>query len=303
MTLIHPDSEVTIPTMPLPQAHDSLGQWLRRARLARGFEPRDVAQRLRINVAIIEALEADDPSRYPEAPVFMRGHLQRLARLLGLPEQDVLERYKRSTSVEPPPLKIAPPIKPQVRLSDTGVRWFSYLLIVTLASWLAWLGVEQVTTHLQAADTLPLVGTTSTQPVPIPLPPPLVPPPSKHATPEPIPPTPPLPVSQAAITSTAPVPPVTQPLPAGQAEITLVLKDDCWVDIRDADATRLAQGVLKSSAPHTFTGRSPFTVRLGKPSVVTKLLLNGEPVNPSVYQPKRGSGSRFTLHHRQTATP
>lgn len=135
----------------------SVGSMLAEARSARRWERRDVAIRLGVSPGVIEALEEDAFERLG-APVFVRGYLIRYARLLDLPEQEILDRYKQLGVSEPPPLQVGRSIRPQARMTDTGVRWISYILFFGMIAYLAWLGLEQVTSHLDSSTTTPQAG-------------------------------------------------------------------------------------------------------------------------------------------------
>ena len=73
------------------------GGILRQVREAYGIELREVAERSKIGMAYLVALEADDFTRLP-APVYVRGFLTEYARILGLDPERVkdsyLERYR-----------------------------------------------------------------------------------------------------------------------------------------------------------------------------------------------------------------
>ncbi|HVC36781.1 MAG TPA: RodZ domain-containing protein [Gammaproteobacteria bacterium] len=82
---------------------DSLGATLRVAREARGFSVHKTAQDMHVSDAIIEALEHDDFACLG-APIFVRGHLRNYARLLGLPEDEILAAEHTADKLAPPPL-------------------------------------------------------------------------------------------------------------------------------------------------------------------------------------------------------
>lgn len=115
---------------------ESLGAWLARIRCNRGMESRDAARRLRLNPAIVQAIEADNFA-WLGPPVFVRGYLSRYAQLLDLPETEVLERYRQlaGPSPEPPPLKVVLPLQRQTRLRD--LRGLFYLILVIGIGWTA----------------------------------------------------------------------------------------------------------------------------------------------------------------------
>jgi cytoskeleton protein RodZ len=67
----------------------SPGTRLRAAREALGLSIEDVAERLRLNAALVLAME-EDRLALLGAPVFARGHLRNYATLLGVPESEVV---------------------------------------------------------------------------------------------------------------------------------------------------------------------------------------------------------------------
>ena len=114
----------------------SLGAWLAQARAGYNVEQRDAARHLGLNPAIIQAIENDDFAQLGP-PVFVRGYLSRYARLLNLPEQAVLERYRlqSGSGQEPPPLKVVHPLRRQARIRD--LRGVFYLSLVVGIAWTA----------------------------------------------------------------------------------------------------------------------------------------------------------------------
>ena len=130
-------TDFTPPTEATGATNESLGAWLTQVRTGYGAEQRDVAHHLGLNPTIIQALETDDFVRLG-APVFVRGYLSRYARLLNLPEQAILERYRQQsgiTSQAPPPLQVAHPLRRQTRVRD--LRGLFYLLLVVGIGWFA----------------------------------------------------------------------------------------------------------------------------------------------------------------------
>lgn len=84
----------------------SLGQCLTRARLARTLSLQQVAERLRLPLRVIAALENDDFTSHPGI-TFMRGYLSSYARLLGLNEQQVASKFA-SLGLKQHTLEISP---------------------------------------------------------------------------------------------------------------------------------------------------------------------------------------------------
>ena len=72
------------PNPPISEEALEIGVRLREARIQAGLGLQDVASKLKMQVRIIEALEAGNWERLG-APVFVRGQLRSYVRLLGLP--------------------------------------------------------------------------------------------------------------------------------------------------------------------------------------------------------------------------
>ncbi len=137
-----------------PDTAATLGMLLARARQARGLEQREAAARLGLSPDIVRSLEEGNAHQV-DAPVFVRGYLLRYARFLGLPEQEILERYRCLGISEQPPLHLTPTTPVQVGGRSVS-RWFSYLLLLALLGGIAWVGLEQA--GRQGPEALPVTG-------------------------------------------------------------------------------------------------------------------------------------------------
>ena len=78
----------------------SPGARLRIAREARGLAIEDVAERLRLNAALVLALE-EDRLALLGAPVFAKGHLRNYALLVGVPEAEIMAAFEAGEVPEP----------------------------------------------------------------------------------------------------------------------------------------------------------------------------------------------------------
>ena len=81
-------------------AGSSPGALLRAAREARGLSIEEVADRLRLNAALVLAMEQDRLALLG-APVFARGHLRNYAALVGAPEKEVMAACDPAEVPEP----------------------------------------------------------------------------------------------------------------------------------------------------------------------------------------------------------
>ncbi len=116
---------------------ESLGAWFALVRASHGLEPREAARHLMLNSAIVQAIEANDFARLGP-PVFARGYLSRYARLLDMPDHEVLERFQQQTGShrgEPPPLQVVHPLRRQTRARD--LRGLAYLVVLVGIGWTA----------------------------------------------------------------------------------------------------------------------------------------------------------------------
>ena len=123
----------------------SIGARLSAARERRKLTVSAVADELKLDVSMVYALENDDKAALPAA-IFVQGYLRRYARLVGLPEDELIRDYSESTD-EPPPLTVVA-IKrktPFFRLpSGRVVRNVILLLLALIMLWLAWPFVERL---------------------------------------------------------------------------------------------------------------------------------------------------------------
>ncbi len=84
-------------------------------------------------------------------------------------------------------------------------------------------------------------------------------------------------------------PPLTQ-----EARLTLEFSDDCWVEVKNADGGVLFSGLMKANTTRQITGPAPFTLTLGN-APAARITLDDQPIDTTVYVPRRGTVSRFTL--------
>jgi cytoskeleton protein RodZ len=118
----------------------SFGSWLRRQREARQISLREVADRTKISMRYLQAME-DDRFEVLPAPVFAKGFLREYARYVGLSPDEVVNHY---LSVQQP--QAAEPGEPSRREPRTGRGWphwltllVGVLLLLGLAALLAFL--------------------------------------------------------------------------------------------------------------------------------------------------------------------
>ncbi len=115
----------------------AIGARLRDARIARKLKPEEVARALHLDVEVIRALESGDMAALP-APIFVQGYVRSYARLVGLPEAELMREYSRRHA-EPPPLSVigAGDRLPLFRLPSA--RLVRRVILVMLGLILLWL--------------------------------------------------------------------------------------------------------------------------------------------------------------------
>ena len=79
---------------------ESLGQFLQRIRIARGYEVSDVLEETRISGSNLKAIEEDDYSSLP-ADAFSRGFYTLYANMLELDPDDIIERFNEERGATP----------------------------------------------------------------------------------------------------------------------------------------------------------------------------------------------------------
>jgi len=107
----------------------SPGLQLRKAREARGLSIEEVADRLRLNEALVLAME-EDRFGLLGAPVFARGHLRNYALLVGASEQQVLDAFDVGDLPEPTLL----PAGERLPAPRARAPWIAALAILAVAA-------------------------------------------------------------------------------------------------------------------------------------------------------------------------
>src|SRR5436309_463053 len=128
----------------------SFGDWLRRQRELREISLRDIADRTKISLRYLEAMEADRFDLLP-APIFAKGFLREYARYVGLSPDDVVNHYlsvhhpeeladpKEDTKVRSRPKVVEPGPTPMRRTWSWGLLLaLAGLILLVLVALLAW---------------------------------------------------------------------------------------------------------------------------------------------------------------------
>ncbi|UAX00720.1 cytoskeleton protein RodZ [Proteus terrae] len=300
------------------------GQLLRQAREKVGLTQQTVADRLCLKLSTVRDIETDSVSS-DIAPTFLRGYMRSYAKLVGVPEQDILGFIDQQAPVK------------QIRMTTTqnyslGKRhkkregWLMKLTWVILIVMVAFVGVwwwqghqadQQELVSMASQD----IGQNSTQENTNTIDSPLATTLDNTSTSEgdnlQVPASPLVdnqannvaispttettsPASAEVRTVPLPVSPLTtsttsransaQEATSSEAtaianQLVLMFDGECWLEIRNAQNKVLFNGIKKAGDRLEFDGEQPYKLKIGAPSV-TRLQFNGESVDLSRFTGK-----------------
>ena len=115
----------------------SPGARLSAARKERKLSRKAVADELKLDVNMVEALEQDDKAALPAA-IFVKGYLRRYARLTGLPEDELVSDYADTTG-ELPPLTVVAIKRKKSFVRLPSARLLRNIILILLAMTMLWL--------------------------------------------------------------------------------------------------------------------------------------------------------------------
>jgi cytoskeletal protein RodZ len=112
----------------------TVGNFLRHQREAKGMSIEEVARATRVPMASVERLESDQFDELP-GEVFVRGFMKSYARAVGLDSDEVLARYTASRRVAwVTPLPISSPTRPaRTKRYGVAIAFVLLLILFTLA--------------------------------------------------------------------------------------------------------------------------------------------------------------------------
>jgi cytoskeleton protein RodZ len=253
-------------------------------RVARGWSEQDVAERLKISVAKVRAIEKLDFGALPDGP-YTRGFIRNYARLLDTdpsPWLNLMDQQAPATAraLRDDPRKLA-------AFDDTGrghalpgrmMWWGVAVLVVAIAGFLAWW--ESASWLPYARQWLPEQKAVAA--VAVPSPEPVAP-----AAPSPLPSlAAPMPAVNPAAVPTPEAPAATSnaparlDVPAGHKSVAMTFKADAWVEVRDGAGNTLVSQLNKSGSQQSFTGLPPLRFKVGAAKEVG-LQVDGQPFDMS----------------------
>ena len=255
----------------------TLGEDLRAARESKGLTLRQIAERTRISLSFLTALETDDYSSIP-GEVFVTGFLRSYARELGIPEKEILAKYRQ---LNPPPaepsysqVKTQHKPKPSLMRIPHGLVVKKMSLPVLIVTGLILGGILTVLTILLTSKKAPEPVTTSEAPVHAAAPKPFVPSSTTPAN------------AFRQVTSSMPATPTVKeimpkedaPQAKSSLSVKLIATEKSWYSY-SADGGQRKHGVMNKGDNLSITANDTINLDLGNAGGV-KVEYNGKVLKP-----------------------
>ncbi|AVH31116.1 RodZ domain-containing protein [Vibrio fluvialis] len=285
------------------------GTLLKEKREALGLTQKQVADRLRLRVTIIQNIEENNFDSDLVA-TFTRGYLRSYAKAVGLAEHLVLDAFEESVTPEPQEQTMQSFSKKTKREKHDSrimtITWIILLVIIGMSSLWWWQNNEQDTLKPdQGTEAVSAVADQAAAPATEEVQPEFntIEPtqaeaqsdaqPSEEPTGDEMAMEDPAPAQEEAVVE----PQTTPAAPAGAEAtsgdlLTMNFSSDCWVQVKDATGKTLSTGIKKAGETLNLRGQKPLQVILGAPEGVS-VTFASEPVDLSGYT--SGKVARFTL--------
>jgi cytoskeleton protein RodZ len=219
----------------------SFGTWLRRQREARQISLREVADRTKISLRYLQAME-DDRFEVLPAPVFAKGFLREYARYVGLSPDEVVNHYL--SVQQPQPSEEGGEGRRERR---TGARWPHWLTLAVVV--LLLLGLAVLLAYLSDRWRQRRAGFAG----------------------EPRPP-----IVAPLATPVPPAPPVPAAAPSAPLEVTVDFNMECWVEAVVDGGSRRAEMREQGESMQIEAKQSVVFSKLGNAAAVD-IQVNGFP--------------------------
>ncbi|HHF0486575.1 cytoskeleton protein RodZ [Vibrio sp. Y42_MX_L11] len=298
------------------------GTLLKNKRESLGMSQKQVADRLRLRVSVIEDIE-NNRFESQQVATFTRGYLRSYAKFVGLDEKMVLTALEQTADVQPQEQEIemqsfSRKTKDEKHNSRIMLlTWVIGLVIIGISAAWWWQNQQENSLTKEVTDSSveapkptaqeladidlmtaeELIASTPEEVV---------------STSNDVVETSEVPVEQGSnpllaetenttsVDSEEPVAVIEtaeeeQPapvVPEGMTLLTMKFKADCWIQVKDTNGKTLVSGTHKPGQDVELTGKAPFKVILGAPEGVT-MTFASEPVDLSGYT--SGKVARFTL--------
>ncbi|HHF2877849.1 cytoskeleton protein RodZ [Vibrio diabolicus] len=298
------------------------GTLLKNKRESLGMSQKQVADRLRLRVSVIEDIE-NNRFESQQVATFTRGYLRSYAKFVGLDEKMVLTALEQTADVQPQEQEIemqsfSRKTKDEKHNSRIMLlTWVIGLVIIGISAAWWWQNQQENSLTKEVTDSsVEAPKPTAQELADIDL---MTAEELIASTPEDVVST----SNNVVETSEVPVEQGSDPLlaetenttsvdseepvavietaeeeqpapvvPEGMTLLTMKFKADCWIQVKDTNGKTLVSGTHKPGQDVELTGKAPFKVILGAPEGVT-MTFASEPVDLSGYT--SGKVARFTL--------
>lgn len=264
------DVEQTQATDTAPVTNDvlMLGDRLKQARLNKGLSVGEVAERLKLSVSQVEAMETNDPSRFTE-PVFARGFFRSYARFLHLNEAEVLADLNQMFPSERVAVNHAQAQQPQKPMLNTGSGiklpkwlWMAGLVVVIVGVAVAWPKGETEETVANtdaplAVGELAAPQTESQAPAPVEV--------ASETEEEGATATTEgeVATTEGAVAPEAGAETATATTPANGDTLVVTIANRSMLVVKNKDGEVLMNQIVPARSEHKFEGGAPYDVRIG----------------------------------------
>ncbi|HVT59785.1 MAG TPA: helix-turn-helix domain-containing protein [Thermoanaerobaculia bacterium] len=254
-----------------PGTAASFGAWLRRQREAREVSLRDIAERTKISLRYLEAMEEDRFEILP-APVFAKGFLREYARYVGLSPDEVVNHY---LSVQQPQagdeglFEVRPERRARRRWTSAAALGLAGLLLLGLLALIAFLNERW---HARRAGSpgssgSDIAGATPGGSL------------NSERRPSIVPPPP----AAGQLSGALPAPASTGaaaagPQPSAPLEVTVDFNQNCWVDVVVDGGSHLAELKVQGESMQLEAKESVVFAKLGNAPGV-EIQVNGYPLD------------------------
>ena len=304
------------------QTHSNVveaGTLLKQKREQLGLSQKQIADRLRLRVSIIESIDNNEFSSDLVA-TFTKGYLRSYAKAVGISEAEVLSAYTTLDNPEPEEQTMQSFSRQTKRERHDSrimtITWGILVVIIGISSVWWWqnqqtsivdltqatdqeLELEQQLENAQQAELNPAEPVLVVEPAteqdaePTILPEVVEPEVNEELVAPESEPTQPVEEVAQIEPVAEPQVPVEEPVPTVAANLlSMTFNGDCWIQIKDKSGKTISSGVKKSGQTLELTGEMPYKVVLGAPRNVS-MTLASEPVDLSGYT--SGKVARFTL--------
>ena len=270
-------------------APESPGALIAEARKSRSLSPADLAARLRLDSATVNAIEQDDFSKLA-GPTFVKGYIRSIAKELGIDPEPVINAYLAHTGVDPEPtladFESRPP--PQISSNSALIKGITIglvaLLVVLVISW--WRTLERDPGARSGAIESTGVSEAATSPLPYEF---------SQIVHDDDWRNPPAPEPDAAPVTDAAVDALVAPDEA-VANIRLVTKNEAWIEITGANEQQLFYGLAKAGREIEFSGEKPIRFVIGN-SPTVELTVDSSVIDLAPYSEQ--GVAKFTIESGQ----